>query len=246
MADDVIRIVNRSNQRGGRMLSLVDLIEAETFTVAQAAWATERIEAGASFLVGAMPGGAGKTAVMGALLTMLPPGERVRVTHSGGGLFSAGGGADGGNGWRSGGPGDCLVAYEISPASYEAYIWGSEVQTFVERGLSGARLVANLHADTLDQAYAQLTNDNGIAPEHFDVFDLFVPITMGGGFGRRSRVVEQIDYRAEGGWRHAGRSPELSSRAHEIGEFLEDCRSEGVVTIEDVRRQWLRFLDGKR
>jgi type IV secretory pathway ATPase VirB11/archaellum biosynthesis ATPase len=243
MADDVIRAVNRSNQRGGRMLSLVDLIEAETFTVTQAAWATERIEAGASFLVGAMPGGAGKTAVMGALLTMLPPGERVQVTHSGGGLFSAGG--TGGNGWRSGGPGDCLVAYEISPASYEAYIWGSEVQAFVERGLSGARLVANLHADTLKQAYTQLTDDNGVAPDHFDVFDLFVPISMGGGFGRRSRVVEQIDYRGEDGWQSVGRSPELSSRAGEIGEFLEDCRSDGVVTIEEVRRFWLRFLDGK-
>jgi Flp pilus assembly CpaF family ATPase len=56
MTDDVISVVNRSNQRGGRMLSLADLVEADTFTLEQAAWVTERIEAGASILVGANPG----------------------------------------------------------------------------------------------------------------------------------------------------------------------------------------------
>jgi hypothetical protein len=228
MADDVIAVVNRSNQRGGRMLSLVDLIEAETLTFEQGAWLTERIEDGASLLVGANPGGAGKTAVLGALLTMLPPDEPVHVTRPGGD-------------WRTAGPGDCLIAYEISPASFEAYIWGAEVRTFLERGRAGARLVANLHADTLEEAREQIAHDNGAGRDGFDAFDLFVPITVAGGFGRRSRVVERLHYRSVDGWAAVGRTPQLSARAQEIAGFLTRCSAEGTRRVEDVRQAWRRF-----
>jgi hypothetical protein len=226
MTDDVISVVNRSNQRGGRMLSLADLVEADTFTLEQAAWVTERIEAGASILVGANPGGAGKTAVMGALLTMLPAGERVQVTH--------------GN-WRSADPGDCLVAYEISPASYEAYIWGEEVREFLARGRGGARLVANLHADTLEEARNQIADDNGAGRDGFDAFDVFVPITVSSGFGPRTRVIEQIHYHGRDGWGVVGRTPQLSARAQEIAGFLTRCSAEGTRRVEDVRQAWRRF-----
>ena len=56
--------INRCNQRGGRMLSIVDLIQAGTISRDLAAYALAAIGNGASFLVGAMPGGAGKTTVM--------------------------------------------------------------------------------------------------------------------------------------------------------------------------------------
>ena len=136
MDDRVLEVVNRSNQRGGRMLSVVDLIDAGTLTLEQAAVPTARIEAGSSVLVGANPGGAGKTAVMGALVTMLPPGESIHVTHTGRGF--AFGGAGRAETWRNAGSGDCLVAYEVSPGSYEAYIRDEDVRVFLERGLAGA------------------------------------------------------------------------------------------------------------
>ena len=101
--DSVIEIVNRSNQRGGRMLSVIDLLEAGTLDRTKAAWLLARILSGASFLVGARPGGAGKTAVMGALLTMLPAGRRCAWRRS--------------TGWESSKPGDCIVAYEIGRAT---------------------------------------------------------------------------------------------------------------------------------
>ena len=75
--DDILRHcreINRCNQRGGRMLSVVDLIEAGTMTAELAAYCLAAIGQGASFMVGAMPGGAGKTTVMGALLNFVPAG----------------------------------------------------------------------------------------------------------------------------------------------------------------------------
>lgn len=56
--------IERCNQRGGRMLSIVDLIEAGTMTRELAAYSLAAIGAGASFMVGALPGGAGKTTVI--------------------------------------------------------------------------------------------------------------------------------------------------------------------------------------
>jgi hypothetical protein len=227
MSDDVLRIVNRSNQRGGRMLSVTDLIAAETLSLELAAWLVERIEQGSSWLVGANPGGAGKTAVMGALLVMLPRGESVRITS-------------GGSRWQSAGAGECVVAYEISPASFEAYIWGEECRRFAQLGLNGTRIVANLHADTCGEARSQLTGDNGLTEQEADAFDLFVPIRMERSLSGVKRVVEQVHLFGDENGEVVGRSPGLSGRAQEIAEFLEASLERKVVRIEDLRREWLR------
>ncbi len=64
--------IERCNQRGGRMLSIVDLMASGTLTRELATYALAAIGSGASFMVGARPGGAGKTTVMGALLNLVP------------------------------------------------------------------------------------------------------------------------------------------------------------------------------
>ena len=64
--------LNRCNQRGGRMLSIFDLLAAETLHLDLATYLMARISRGASFMVGAVPGGAGTTTVMCALLNFVP------------------------------------------------------------------------------------------------------------------------------------------------------------------------------
>jgi type IV secretory pathway ATPase VirB11/archaellum biosynthesis ATPase len=67
------RQIEQLNQRGGRMLSIVDLIQAGTIRVQMAAYAMRAMAEGASLLTAAGPGGAGKTTLMAALLNFLPP-----------------------------------------------------------------------------------------------------------------------------------------------------------------------------
>lgn len=67
------RQIEQLNQRGGRMLSVVDLIQAGTLDVEMAAYAMRALAEGASLLTAARPGGAGKTTLMAALLDLLPP-----------------------------------------------------------------------------------------------------------------------------------------------------------------------------
>ena len=145
LAEAGIRISGgeRSDQRRGRMLSVVDLIEAGTLTESLAAWLLVRILLGSSWLVGARPGGAGKTAVMSALLAMAPREARVWLSNRG-------------IGWRQCRPGDTIVSYELSPGFYDAYIWGPDVVRLTELGRAGCRIVSNLHADELQEARMQV------------------------------------------------------------------------------------------
>lgn len=222
--DSVIEVVNRANQRGGRMLSIVDLIERETLTMEQASWLLRRILEGSSFLVGATPGGAGKTAVMGALLTMLPRDGKVYLTS--------------GSEWKNAPEGACLVAYELNDAFYEAYIWGEDVKTFARLGSLERRIVSNLHADTIEEAREQIVGQCGASEQEFLAFSLFLPIRFAGGGGRRERVVEQIYEGTGTAWREA--EPEEDSR---ITAFLWQLLERGVREVEAVRRNWTEALE---
>lgn len=228
--DSVIEIVNRSNQRGGRMLSVIDLLEAGTLDRTKAAWLLARILSGASFLVGARPGGAGKTAVMGALLTMLLAGEMVRL-------------ATRGTGWESSKPGDCIVAYEIGRGHYEAYVWGERLVRMTALGQAGCRIVTNLHADTLEEARQQIAVDCGAGEAGLAAFETFIPIrTRGRGYAME-RVVGDIRWYDGEIWRvFAPDSHAPTPLEGAIGDLLDRCLTDGTRTIEAVRTAWLAAL----
>ena len=215
------------------MLSLVDLMEAGTLTLEQAAWLVERIEAGSSWLVGARPGGAGKTTVMGALLAMLPAGVPVRLSTGGGD-------------WRAAEPGECIVSYEISPGFYDAYVWGEDVAALTRRGLAGCRIVSNLHADTVDEARDQIVGQCGASEAGFRSFGIFLPVTLGSDLGRHTPRVVECWLATASGWERWDGT--ISERGRQICAFLGRCADNGIRRIEDLRRAWLATegRDGQR
>ncbi len=230
MDDAVLGIVDRSNQRGGRMLSVVDLIEAGTLSRSSCAWLLEHIVDGGSLLVGARPGGAGKTTIMSALLTMLPEGTRMHLTNPN-------------TGWERAAPGECVVAYEISPGAYDAYVWGDDVRKLTELGRTGVRIVSNLHADTLDEAREQVVRECGASDEGFGAFSVFVPIRCGRGLDRVPRV-ERLDVWDGTQWRTHDDASRPSERQQAIAGFIDTARVSGLRACEQVREAWLRFITG--
>ena len=148
--------IDRCNQRGGRMLSIVDLLEAGTFTTELAAFALAAISGGASFLVGARPGGAGKTTVMGALLNFVPPDVEL-VTADGAATVAAGLGAQGRRARR------CYICHEIGDGAYYAYLWGKDLRAYFGLPSAGHMLATNLHADTFEQARHQICETNQVS-----------------------------------------------------------------------------------
>lgn len=251
--DPILEVVERSNQRGERTLSVVDLIEAGTLESPLVAWLVERVRVGASWVVGARPGGAGKTTIMSALLAMLPPlakGRSIRL-------------AEDGTGWERSMPGDCVVAFEIGTADLESYIWGKDVVRFAALARKRVRVVTNLHADTVEEARGQIVEQCGAKERDFDALGLFLPIHIEPGASKRDmkRTVPEVMLHDGKAWRAFSGKAAAAAMAVDAGDgvkgsagkrlrataaFLEDCRERGLRLVEDVRRAWLEHLAGSR
>ena len=237
--------LDRCNQRGGRMLSVVDLLEAGSLDIELAAYLMARIARGASFMVGAQPGGAGKTTVMCALLNLVPADVDL-VAATGTAVRSA---------YRA--PVDgrrCYVCHEIGAGPYFAYLWGEDLRAYCGLGERGHLLATNLHADDLDEARDQVCLDNGVPRSDFNRFDLLVFLRVAGVFSKARRRIERV-YASNDGAGHAlvfdgaqGTGGEVSGVDEEwLGKcrtFLEETRRAGARTIEEVRQRVTRFLAG--
>jgi hypothetical protein len=250
--DDAIashcRELNRCNQRGGRMLSVFDLLGAGTLDLELASYLMARLIDGASFMVGASPGGAGKTTVMGALLNLLPV-DVTLLAATPEVLRSVPAARNNGR--------LCLICHEIGAGDYFAYLWGETLRRYC-RLVEDPRfiLATNLHADDVDEARTQLCEQNGVLREHFNAFDLLVFLRVERQPWRPQRRIGKV-YDASKGYGHrpiydAARKPALHSRVlHESAipdevtacrRFLEENLAAGTTTIEQTRRAVLAFL----
>jgi hypothetical protein len=229
--------IDRCNQRGGRMLSIVDLIEAGTIGPELAAYLLGAVGGGASFLVGAMPGGAGKTTVMGALLNFVPAGVPLAPAD---GLDTMERASTASASSRR-----CFICHEIGSGPYYAYLWGPELRRYFELGEAGHILATNLHADTYEQARAQICDVNGVPPSQLRRMNLMLFLSVGRrGAGRR--CVEEV-------WESDGRTPhrklyQLAAGAKltpsslvsdetmaQAAQRIEGLLSSGARTIRQVR-----------
>jgi hypothetical protein len=238
-----VNAINDCNQRGGRMLSLLDMIEAGTVDLPLAAYLAATMRSGASLLVGAQPGGAGKTAVMCALLNFLPDRTTIRPVDSRAAL------ADG----QRARPGAvCYLAHEISNAPYYAYVWGNEACAFFGLVEQGHIIASNLHADTLKETRDQLCRENGVPQAHLDAVTLkvYLQIERRSGWAMRrwvSRVYESDGMGDRLLWtgdkkgvftRQKPSDSAIVSPAqeHKYAEFLTALLRQDIRSIGDVRR----------
>jgi hypothetical protein len=231
------REIERCNQRGGRMLSIVDLIEAGTLDEDLAAYSLATIRQGASFMVGARPGGAGKTTVMGALLNLVPADVE---------LAAADGPATVKSGMAARDRRRCYICHEIGAGPYYAYLWDEPLRRYFDLPLAGHMLATNLHADTCLEARQQVCGDNGVSREAFRRMSLLFFLRVTRGFRSKRKVIEV--WESDGTSDHAcvygeGVSPALVAASNRVeaeafanarGE-IERLLSSGRKTIQDVR-----------
>jgi hypothetical protein len=183
--------IENCNQRGGRMLSIVDLIEAGTMSRELAAYSLAAIGNGASFMVGALPGGAGKTTVMGALLNFVP--RDVSLTAADSESTIACGLAE-----RS--RRRCYVCHEIGAGHYYAYLWGKALRVYFTLPAAGHMMATNLHADTFEQARRQVCEENGVDALAFRRMNLIYFLALrrsASGVSRQIAAVWESDGKSE-------------------------------------------------
>lgn len=229
------------------MLSLVDLIEAHTADLPLAAYLAAAMRGGASLLVGARPGGAGKTAVMCALLNYLP--DETTIVPIGDPAVLARAAHDPR-------PGDhCYLAHEIGAGHYYAYIWGAQARAFFALASCGHIVASNLHADTLSETHDQLCDENGVRRGDVDrvALKVFLSVDRMGGWSIHRRVsqvyesdgaADRLLWRAEpdGSYTRLEESDRVSAQAStEHADLLRALLQRDIRRIADVRRVLLEL-----
>lgn len=220
--DDHVREIERCNQRGGRMLTVVDLIQAGTLTVEAAAFLLAAISRSASFLVGARPGGAGKTTVMGALLNFVPP--EIELVPADDRIVLR-------DGLNSAKP-RCYICHEIGPGTYYAYLWGESLLHYFELITHRHVLATNIHADDPAGARLQICEQNRVPATHFYQLQLlvFLQVTNDSGARREITQIWEADRQSphqlvfdHGSWNWAATrlvEPERAQRARHVLDQL--------------------------
>lgn len=240
--------LNRCNQRGGRMLSVFDLLAAETLDLDLAAYLMARISTGSSFMVGSVPGGAGKTTVMCALLNFVPIDVSL-IAATPEAVYKAAN--------ANVSPRTCYVCHEIGSGYYFAYLWAEELRAYCELIEHGHILATNLHADNPEQAQMQVCDTNGVPREHFNKFELLIFLRTENRYLNAKRRVEEV-YSGDGssGQKLIFRANDKRSLDENAGHYLADpeyvnaCRDfltkipPDIRTIEDTRQRVVEFLNG--
>lgn len=244
------RELDRCNQRGGRMLSVFDLLADETVDLDLAAFLMARISRGASLMVGAVPGGAGKTTVMCALLNLVPADVDLVAATPEAVCRAA----------RTKQPKRaCFVCHEIGAGPYYAYLWDQALRQYCGLFERGHILATNLHADDMEETRDQVCELNGVPIRHFHHFDLLIFLRVERSFGRLGRHVSEVCV-SDGHSGHApvydaDRDPALRLDAvtclnetylRACRAFLERTLAGRVRTIEQTRRAVLEFLAAQR
>jgi len=188
---DTLRVIDGLNQRGGRMLSLLDLLDAGSLSMDMAAYLVQRIGQGASFLTAARPGGAGKTTVMGALLALVPPGAVLREVRGPEDLAAP---------FPAGPRPVWHVCHELGPGNHFGYLWGQALPAYFGLLGRGSYLASNLHADTLPEIREALCGSpNGLPQTLLARVDLILLLRMTLRQGHRRHWIEAVLTAAEGG-----------------------------------------------
>ncbi len=220
------------NQRGGRTLSIVDLIEDGTITPDMAALCWLAVECGTSFLTGAVPGGVGKTTLMGSILSFLPPGERIVTVADRPVIEDALAG-------RIQTPATAL-AHEIGSGHLFGYIWGRNAADFFSLWRRGIRCVSCLHADTPEQTWDSLQS-LGATDEDLGHIGLQLFMCIAGGRLRPLRRVSSLHCRLEDSLRLVYRWEQEGDRfepALARGQVCELLGAQHGLSAAEVDERW--------
>jgi len=245
------RQIEMLNQRGGRTLSIVDLIRAGTINVEMAACALRAMESGASLLTGAVPGGAGKTTLMAAILNFLPPGVPIAtVDHP----------AVIAEGLRQAASEPvCYLAHEFGSGRYYGYIWGRDVADFLSLAEGPRQVASCLHADTLEQL-TEIVCSPPLRASRENLgkigLILFMHVSAGpGGYQRRVATFHEAD--GNGRHRLLFQWEAACDRFIQVGElrdpdelrprldFIQQLVDEGEVDSSVVRRKVVEYYKGR-
>ncbi len=134
-------------------------------------------------MVSSVPGGAGKTTVMCALLNFVPV-DVPLIAATQEAVYKASKAATS--------PRACYICHEIGSGPYFAYLWSNALKAYCGLSEHGHMLATNLHADDLEEARDQVCGDNGVRREFFNRFELLIFLRIEGTYLKTHRRIEKV------------------------------------------------------
>jgi hypothetical protein len=135
-------LIESLNQRGGSMLTWDYLVSVGTIPEPCIKIIENAMNNRESFLVGAKPGAAGKTTIMGAMLSLRPDFEQLEIFTS----------QTDEEILKIDKP-KCYVVHEIGSGNWFGYVWNRSAEEFLKIPKKNPNLAiaGNLHCDTIDE-----------------------------------------------------------------------------------------------
>lgn len=164
-------------------LSITELIQAGTMSPELAALFWLSLERRASLILAADPPSAGKTTILTALLTFLPPETQAYFTRGWGETFDLPPLSD-----------DVPTYILVNEISDElpVYSWGPYVVHVFELLAEGYPLGSTMHADTVEEAIARLEEDIGVPRRHLAHLTFMATVGMAYAGGRIRRRLSEV------------------------------------------------------
>jgi hypothetical protein len=232
----ILKKLGGPGQNGGPS-SLPDLIALGTLDLKLAAWLVSHVSRGASLIVGAEPGGVGKTTTLRALLSFAP-GDRPFALALPGKINDMNGAAR------------CIISHEISDHDCPDYLWGRDLREFFALSRQGQMLAGTMHADDLDEARDQICRSNGVPEAQFRAINLFVFVAIEEAATSSRRVIRKVFY-SDGAAAHksvfacdkglSARAPRDANCEALCRAFLEEAIGSRRSTAEETRRLFLAW-----
>jgi len=168
-------------------MSIAQLLEAGNMDARTAALCGMTIESHGSMLIAAEQPHSGKTTTLTALLDFLPNATRRVFIHGWAETFDFLG--------QTRPDATLLLANELS-SHLPVYLWGPKAVRVFETLRRGYALASTLHADSCDEALAQLVGELGVHRSDLARVDLLMVMriyaTTGGGYARRVVSVHRL------------------------------------------------------
>ena len=239
---DVLKSIS-TPAREARSRSLLDLIELKTFDLELASWFVSVVSKGASWITGSGPSGVGKTTVMRSLLSFVP--EHLRFDIALPKQVA-----------KLGHVPSCIISNELSDHPPPTYLWGQDLRDFFAHAENGHVLVANAHADDLDEIKMKVVDECQVSKFQFQKINLLIFVCLEGGNpeGRRikdtttRRVVNKVFY-SDGHTPHRlvyteadgflPVAPRDVERETKCWTFLKNALDGSERTLEAVREKFL-------
>lgn len=252
-----LKEIKRLNQRGGRMLSIIDLINDDTLNLEMSGFLLYSMLNNASFLTAANPMGVGKTTLMGSLLNLIKPEVKIETVNP--------------NQVSNKGEKDVrYLAHELKTTSrpYYGYIKGKDVSKFISL-TDNSSIAACMHADTIPEMKDMLFSQ-GVNKKDFNNIDLILFMRMEGAFTNRKRRISHI-YESIGNghkllykWKKKDdvftkqqesiylkklaenkdiSLTQIRKKVNKCSDFLENLRENRINHLEDIREKVIQFYN---